>query len=270
MLRILLCWAAVGAVLAGAAEAKPKIKIPPSSDPPWIGIGIQQGRQGVLVIEVIDGTPAASVGLELGDEILRVGGAVVRTPTELEKRVKTFKVGDSVELVLLRGSRRYTVKPQLSARLDANELMHRRLVDKPAPDFDLPVVEGVGSGKLSDYQGKVVVLEFWATWCSACKTTYGDLARLQAEYSGDLQVLGITSESSTIISRFLSNYSLGFGVLRDPGATVFRRSYWGQHMPTLIVIDRNGIIRHAGFGAGVNLDNAIYAAKRALRKRRLF
>jgi peroxiredoxin len=143
-------------------------------------------------------------------------------------------------------------------------------VDKAAPDFDLPVVQGAVSGKLSDYAGHVVVLEFWATWCGACKQTYGELARLQAEHEGELKVLGVTSEGSDAIARFLGKYKLGFGVLRDPGSAVFRGGYHGTRLPTVVVIDRDGIVRHAGIGAGINVDNAVYAANRALRKKRVY
>jgi peroxiredoxin len=114
----------------------------------------------------------------------------------------------------------------------------------PAPQFALKELSGK-SVSLSDYKGKVVLLNFWATWCVPCRAEIPDLVRLQKEYqSRGLQILGITYPAYTrrgvqqIVDRLKINYPI---LLADRS---FADMYGVEEvLPTTIVIDREGKIR---------------------------
>ena len=62
--------------------------------------------------------------------------------------------------------------------------------EEKAPEFTLNTTEG-NQISLSDYRGKVVILDFWATWCPPCRKGIPDLIELQKEYKGDIVIIGI-------------------------------------------------------------------------------
>jgi thiol-disulfide isomerase/thioredoxin len=99
--------------------------------------------------------------------------------------------------------------------------------------------------RLSDYQGKVVLLNFWATWCPPCRAEMPDLIKMQREYGRKgLQVIGITypPEESREVRQFIRklgvNYPVALGSKET--RTLFDQS---ETLPLTVVIDRQGIVR---------------------------
>jgi uncharacterized protein (TIGR03435 family) len=98
------------------------------------------------------------------------------------------------------------------------------------------------SATLADFKGKVVILDFWATWCSPCIKSLPELEALQIKYKSDLQVITITSDPTERIEKFLSKKPLKLPVVIDEQrklATVFPH----RTIPHTIVIDKSGIVR---------------------------
>lgn len=118
----------------------------------------------------------------------------------------------------------------------------------PAPAFSRTSHTGE-QYQLSDYRGKVVVLNFWATWCPPCVKEIPSLGRLQAAFPKDaLVVLSVdVGESKADVSKFLAKIPADFPVLLDEeGLSV---NDWNvQAFPTTYVIDQQGIIRLAYYG----------------------
>ncbi len=113
-----------------------------------------------------------------------------------------------------------------------------------APDFELKDLNG-RVVKLSDYKGKVVLLNFWATWCPPCRAEMPELVRLQkGDASQGLQILGVTypsykRDSVRRLARKLKlNYPVVFGSRELAG-----KYGVGEVLPTTVVIDREGKIR---------------------------
>lgn len=115
------------------------------------------------------------------------------------------------------------------------------LLGKPASDFALKMLDG-GRVKLSDYRGKVVVLDFWATWCPPCRKELPNLQRLYEQNRGKgIVVLAINDESTRKVKDFLQKHSYSFPVLMDQSGSV-HRLYAANTIPNVVVVDRNGTI----------------------------
>lgn len=119
----------------------------------------------------------------------------------------------------------------------------------PAPDFELASLDG-RKVKLSDYRGKAVVLNFWATWCSPCKVEMPWFVDLQKKYGNEgLVVLGIAMDDSdnAKIAQFASEMGVNYPVLL--GTDKVSDQYGNvQFLPTTFYIDREGRIIGKGTG----------------------
>ena len=117
-----------------------------------------------------------------------------------------------------------------------------------APEITGRAVHGADPIDLSRLQGQVVILDFWATWCRPCRAVMPFLDRLHAQHrTQGLRVLGLTSEPAARVQSHLGAQPVGYTVASDARQTMLRYAIRG--LPTLIVIDRNGKVRHVSAGA---------------------
>ena len=114
----------------------------------------------------------------------------------------------------------------------------------PAPAFALPNLRG-RTVRLKDYQGKVLLINFWATWCAPCRAEMPEMVKLQREYeSRGLQIIGLTlppmqrKTVRRIARQFKINYPLLFGT-----RAVAARYEAAEVLPLTVVVDRAGKIR---------------------------
>jgi peroxiredoxin len=121
-------------------------------------------------------------------------------------------------------------------------------VGSVAPQFGAPAVDG-GYIDLSDYQGKTVVLNFWAFWCDTWKAELPHLKDLAAQQQDLKFTLLAISVDATRVSEFHRRVpdKLGFPVLLDIGGAA-SKAYEIRHVPTVVVIDPSGHIRYAATG----------------------
>jgi peroxiredoxin/outer membrane lipoprotein-sorting protein len=116
------------------------------------------------------------------------------------------------------------------------------LTGKNAMDFELKDLQGT-QVRLSDYRGKIVLLDFWATWCPPCRKELPSIEKLHRQFAGkDVVVLGINDEDSGTVKGFLKKNEYTLPTLMDSKKNV-HRMYGARAIPTVIVIDRNGVIR---------------------------
>lgn len=120
-----------------------------------------------------------------------------------------------------------------------------------APDFTLSDVNGVDFS-LSDYREKVVILDFFATWCSPCVVQIPRLKSLSGEFGEDLVIISVSSPSNTIdeLQDFSQEHEMDWIVARDASG-VFDK-YDIQNIPTLVIVDQEGYIRHRHVGLTEN------------------
>ncbi len=110
-----------------------------------------------------------------------------------------------------------------------------------APDFTLSLVDG-STVSLSDYQGKVVLLNFWASWCEPCVEEMDEFQAYYVEHSDEAVILAVDyRESADIVTQFVAENELTFPVALDLDGTV-ADLYRINHYPTNMIIDAEGII----------------------------
>jgi len=123
-------------------------------------------------------------------------------------------------------------------------------VGEVAPDFDVPSLRGDGRVSLAQYRGKVVLLDFWASWCGPCAASVPHYRELRSGLAGrgfELVALGL-DENAADGRAFLDRFAVGYPAGSDPQGTVASR-YALKGMPYAVLIDRDGIVRvtHTGF-----------------------
>jgi cytochrome c biogenesis protein CcmG/thiol:disulfide interchange protein DsbE len=120
----------------------------------------------------------------------------------------------------------------------------------PAPNFTLKDINGKAVS-LSDYRGKVVVLNFWATWCSPCIREIPDFNDLQKKYgSAGLQFLGVAVDDEGLakVKPWAESHGIAYPVLL-PDQEIFKKYGDMSAIPVTIIIDRNGNITERYVGA---------------------
>jgi peroxiredoxin len=127
-----------------------------------------------------------------------------------------------------------------AATVDAN-LPAR--VNDPAPRFTARTLDG-GTVALADYRGKLVVLNFWASWCGPCRSEMPAIEAASSRYKdAGVVFLGVNvQESTATVAAFVDEFRLSFPILLDPNGTV-SAIYRVRSLPTTFFIDRDGVLR---------------------------
>jgi peroxiredoxin len=122
-------------------------------------------------------------------------------------------------------------------------------VGAAAPDFTLPSLGGKAVS-LSSYKGKVVLLNFFATWCPPCRAEMPDLESSYKELKDKgLEIIAVDlQEDQNTVSGYVKSLGLSFTILLDRGADVFGQ-YHVTGLPTSYFIDRDGVVREVAIGA---------------------
>jgi thiol-disulfide isomerase/thioredoxin len=120
----------------------------------------------------------------------------------------------------------------------------------PAPACAASTLDDARTIRVADYKGKVVYLDFWASWCPPCRESFPFMNELQRELGEKgLQIMAVSVDKvSADAQRFLASYPPQFTVALDTKWTC-ASAYLLPGMPTSFVIDKRGIIRavHIGF-----------------------
>jgi len=123
-------------------------------------------------------------------------------------------------------------------------------VGEKAPVFSLPKINNQTVVNLQQFAGKVVYLDFWASWCAPCRTSFPIMDNIYQQYRDQgFEVVAINlDEEVASAERFLHNNPVSFTVLRDAEGG-WADQYQIESMPTSFMIDRKGVIRyvHQGF-----------------------
>lgn len=127
------------------------------------------------------------------------------------------------------------------------------IAGEPAPEFVATTFDGVAK-TLDDYEGRVILLNVWATWCAPCRWEMPSMQRLAEELEGtDFEVVAVSVDAASEgalgwggniggdVSAFVDEYGLTFEILRDPSGRI-ADTYQTTGLPESFLIGRDGVI----------------------------
>ncbi len=227
-------WAIGTGVTPQACSAADAME-PMSSGRPFLGVSMDDNR----VTGVTKNSPAKKAGVQADDVFASIDGKPIEDLAALAGVLGEKKVGDTIELIYRREGNEATTKITLADRAAVASI--NSPVGKPLPDLIGKDVHGKEI-RLRDLRGKVVLLDFWATWCSPCVESAPLLQLLwERAKSEDFVWVGVSvDEDKKAWKNFVNHNHLGGIQLLS--------SKWAEAMgvdgyPTVLLIDRNGMVQ---------------------------
>lgn len=217
----------------------------------WFGVHLEPapgGQSGARVSHVVKGSPAERAGVRDGDLLVRLDGEAVASPDHFVKRIAAHAPGEAVAVVVGRGGQERGVKATLAAMPPPEGILRMEKVGAPAPGWSgLATVAG-SVPSMSELRGKVVLVDFWASWCSACRMAAPRLSEWQARYGAQgLAVVGVADDDPKLASQAVPSFGIRYAAASDPSAATQRA--WGvTALPTLFVVDKAGVVRDVVVG----------------------
>lgn len=241
-----------------AASESPRAPEGRSAGKPWLGIAIEKGKKGVLIKGVMPDTPAEKAGFKVGDEVLSIDKQPVNDPQQLISVVQSSGIGQTVAVEIQRGKNKFTKKLTLVMRPDELKIIRDKFVGKPAKPFNLELVHGEGPASSEKLKGKVVILEFWATWCPACRATHKSLSEFAAKNQG-VAVIAVSDEEVEALKAYAAEIKPNFSIARD-GDGKIQAEWMASAIPMIVVIDQKGQVAGVTVGAGESLEESLRLA----------
>lgn len=136
--------------------------------------------------------------------------------------------------------------PQTAGGGDAAK---HELLNNPAPTFAGDNVNGSGKVSLDDYKGKVVLVDFWATWCQPCEKSFPKLEELRVKYNASgFEIVAVSEDDeSGGIKKFAETHGAKFPLLWDKDKSIAGK-YKPPNMPSSFLVDRKGVVRNVHLG----------------------
>ena len=144
-------------------------------------------------------------------------------------------------------------------------------VGAPAPDFAAEPIVGDGPKTIKDASGKVVLVDFWATFCDPCKKSFPAYQKLVDQFAGDLVVIAISVDepdnaTKEQIAAFAKTTGVKFAVVWDKAGEIRGKKYEVPKMPTSYIVDKTGVVRHMHAGYEDGEDAKVAEEVKALLK----
>lgn len=120
-------------------------------------------------------------------------------------------------------------------------------IGKVAPDFEFKSMETGETVKLSDYQaeGKVVFINFWATWCPPCVMEIPDIQKLYETYGDTLEVVGVSVDTDeAAVADFIAKNGLTYTLGIDPTMSLLMTTYPSQYIPLSVFVNPQSVITY--------------------------
>ena len=251
---------------SNAAADPPAAPVAPMlANPPWLGVGMDAGGDiGVTVQHVVRGSPADKGGVKTGDRIVGIDGAKTTAPGHVTRAVGTHKIGDSVSLELERHGTAVTLPIVLAGRPSGDEILKMDLVGAPAPAWTGATPLAGAPSSIEKLRGRVVLLDFWASWCGPCRMLAPRISAIKDKFSAQgLSVVGITTDDAEKAAVFAEKTQMRYGIVVDKDGTT-SRAYGVAALPTMLLIDKKGVVREVFVGFDPSGEAGLEAKLKAL------
>ena len=123
--------------------------------------------------------------------------------------------------------------------------------DRLPPDFSYPELNSKKQVRLSDFAGKVVLVDFWATWCGPCRMELPDFVKLQDQYKAQgFSFIGVSldQQGPDLVRQFATQWKLNYPIIVDEGGPI-ANAYGGiRSIPTSVLVNRDGTVAQVFVG----------------------
>jgi len=205
---------------------------------PFLGVR----TEGNKLIKVTPESPAELAGMQTGDTLLKVNGKAIADTSDIGAAFDGSKPGDEVEVVYEREGKEHVKKVALA---DFHELVNVKLSPMGKPLKPLKATDVSGKEvSLDQFAGKVLLVDFWATWCEPCKDEAPIVQSVWEKYKDrGLEWLGVsadTEDAARLWKATVERNGYGGVHIRDPK---WDESMNGRGYPMILLVDRSGIVR---------------------------
>jgi len=216
----------------------------------WLGVELEKGPGGgVLAKHVVTNSPAGKAGLADGDLLVTADGTALDEPKQLVARVALVGPNNPMKIGFRRGGADKDVTVTLAPFPGADQILRLDKVGTFAPNWkSLSTVAGSVPANIGNMRGKVILLDFWATWCGPCRAMSPQLSKWQTALGAQgLSVMGVTSDPVQVATKTAQALDMRYAVASD-GDEATATVYGVRALPTLFVIDKKGVIREVFVG----------------------
>lgn len=246
---------AAQAVVPGVAEAR---------DPgrPWLGVELApRDGGGVFAKRVLRGSPADKAGVKDNDDILKVGASEVAVPRDVIKTIAQAGVGATIAVRVRRAGTERDVPVLLSAHPGDEEVLKLDKVGSFAPTWKGVLAAQGTTTDIKQLRGRVVLVDFWASWCVACRLTAPELNALHDRFGAQgLTVVGLTDDAEDVALRAASKLGIKYSIGAATSSETLS-AYGVRALPTMFFVDKKGVIRDVVIGAGGQAELALIIQK---------
>lgn len=233
----------------------------------WLGVHMgptAEGQsQGVPIRRAIPTSPAEAAGLVRGDIIATIDGTPVRNADALIRAVGERVAGQQVQLEVV-GPNPRTVTLQLTGHPGPNTDFGRLLIGRPLPALQAFNLATGSAVALAPRDGKVRIIELWATWCGPCRAAMPHISRLVSSMDKDrFEFVSVASEDRITVQAFMKSRSVPYTVYFDENEDV-AAELWATATPTFVLVDGNGVI--VDYAQGTNRLDVLFTRARELTR----
>lgn len=220
----------------------------PAKGRAWLGVELTKAEGGVLAKRVMRGSPAEKGGVKAADLILSLDGQTVAAAGEVVRIVSDKGAGSTVKLRLRRGKDELTIPVKLVEFPGEEEVLRLDKVGTFAASWKGSKPAQGDVTDIKKLRGRVAVVDFWASWCTACRVTTPILNDLHQRFGAQgLTVVGLTDDAEEAALKAVSKLGIKYAVCSGTSAETFS-DYGVRSLPTFFIIDKRGVFREALVG----------------------